>query len=232
MVFEGGDDGLAFHRACWELEGSPRSTGPAFRANGTHAWAMVESYHEQLFDFFSLVADGKGWMLEEPKPGTRARARIDAMLEIPEASEPVTTVEDAVKVDRDWASLPVRDDRGRKALIRARTHTLEQVDHAGFRALVRVTKFYEEPRLPGAEEMQELESFEVELKSAVERDAQGALVLVAIGKGRAEYLVYARDGEKTKARVTAVPAASAAKLEVSDDPEWQQARGLLDSFRA
>lgn len=230
FVFDGGDDGLAFHHACWELEGSPASTKPAFRSNGTHAWALVEAYQEQLFDLFMLTADGKGWMLEEPKPGTRSRERIDAMLKIPEVSAPVKNVSDAVKADRDWASMPIHDELGRKAIIRARTYTLEKVDKTGFETLVRVTKFYEEPRLPGSEELAELEAFEVALKEAVEKH-DGVLALVAIGKGRAEFFTYARDGEKTKAIITALPAASSAKIEVTNDPNWQESRRVIDSFR-
>lgn len=231
MVFDGGEDGLALHHACWRIEGSPASTEPAFRANGTHAWALVESYHEQLFDFASLAADGKGWMLEEPLPGSRSRARIEAMLQIPEAAAPVQTVEESVRVDRDWAALPLRDEQGRRALVRARGYTLDEVPSAGFETLVRMTKFYEEPRLPGGEELQELEAFEVALKTAVERDAQGILMLAAIGKGRAEYLTYARDGAATCERIAALDGAKAGNLEVSADPNWQEARRVLTSFR-
>lgn len=231
MVFEGGDDGLAFHHACWEIEGSPGSTGPAFRANGTHAWALVEGYHEQLFDFASLVADGKAWMLEEPKPGTRSRARIDAMRTIPEVSE-VKDVVEAIKADRDWGTLTVHDDRGRKAILRARMHTFDHLDKAGYAQLVRVTRFYEEPRLPGAEEMEELEAYEIALKTAVERDAQAGLIFVGIGAGRAEYFIYGKDAAATQSIVTAVPGTSAAKVESREDPQWQIARDVLMAFRA
>lgn len=231
MVFEGGDDGLALHHACWELEGSPPSTEPAFRANGTHAWAMVEQYHRQLFDFDALAADGKAWLLEEPKPGTSSRARIEAMLKIPEVSAPVKTVADAVRADRDWASLPIDDDAGRKAIVRARTYTLEKVDKAGFEHLLRVTRFYEEPRLPGAEELSELETLELALKAALEGDAQGVLVLVAIAHGRAEFLCWVRDPEKARALVGSLPFIGGARLDVTHDPNWQAARQVLTSLR-
>src|SRR5882672_12459852 len=44
LVFEGGEDGLAFHQVCWELQGSPASTEAALRANHSHGWALVEAY--------------------------------------------------------------------------------------------------------------------------------------------------------------------------------------------
>lgn len=231
LVFEGGDDGLAFHHACWELQGSPGSTGPAFRANATHQWAIAEAYHQQLFDFEALVADGNEWMLEEPGPGTRSRARLEAMLKIPEATKAVESIEASVRVDRDWACITSRTDQGRKCIARARTYTVEKVAKTGYGALVRLSKFYEEPRLPGAEEMQELQAFELALKAAVEKDAEAIFVLAAIGRGRAEYLSYARDGEKTEAVVAALPGASAGNLEVTNDPNWQETRRVITSLR-
>ncbi|MGV3619637.1 MAG: DUF695 domain-containing protein [Archangium sp.] len=231
LVFEGGDDGLAFHHACWELQGSPGSTGPAFRANETHQWAIAEAYHEQLFDFEGLVADGNEWMLEEPKPGTRSRARIDAMLKIPEAKTAVESIEESVRVDRDWSCMPSRDEDGRKGIARARMYTVEKVEKTGYGTLVRLSKFYEEPRLPGAEELQELQTLELALKAAVEKDVDAIFVLAAIGRGRAEYLTYARDGEKTKAVIAALPGVSSGTLEVSSDPNWQETRKAITSLR-
>ena len=74
MVWDGGDDGLALHHACWELQGSPRSTGPAVRANDTHAWTMVEGYHEQLFEFAELARDGMTMLVITHEMGFARRA--------------------------------------------------------------------------------------------------------------------------------------------------------------
>ncbi|MBV8880945.1 MAG: hypothetical protein JO332_13325, partial [Planctomycetaceae bacterium] len=76
LVWEGGEDGLAFHHTCWELQGSPGSTGAAVRANQSHGWALVEAYQEQLFEFSELAGDGKAWMLADPATDARSRARI------------------------------------------------------------------------------------------------------------------------------------------------------------
>ena len=56
-------------------------------------------------------------------------------------------------------------------------------------------------------------------------------MLAAIGKGRAEYLTYARDGAATRERIAALDGAKAGNLEVSADPNWQEARRVLTSFR-
>lgn len=225
LVFEGDDDGLAFHHACWELQGSPPDTDAAARALGMHAWAIVEAYHEQLFDFHGLAEDGRGWLLEEPKPGSRSRARIEAMLAVArvEPRDESKNVEDTLKNDRDWAGLDLRDANGRIGVIRGRDHAIKKIDKTGYPTLVRVTRFYEEPKLPGPEETAELEAFELALKAAVEQDAQAILVLVLLGHGRGEFLTWARDGAKTKAIIEAVPGASAASIEVRDDPNWQEA---------
>jgi hypothetical protein len=234
LVFEGGEDGLAFHHACWELQGSPASTGPAVRANHTHGWALVEGYHRQLFDFEELAADGKTWMLADPRNDARSRGRIEAMLAIArdEVKQAAKDVQEIIAKDRDWSCMAVHDESGaRKSLIRARMYAIEKVPKKGFGALLRVTRSTEGPMLPGAVEMGELEAFEIELKAAVERGAQAVLAVIGIGRGRSEYLVYARDAAKTKAVIDAIPDANMARLETSDDPEWAEAPKLIRSLR-
>lgn len=234
MVFEGGDDGLAFHHACWAIQGSPGSTGPAIRANGAHAWALVEGYHEQLFDFAGLSADGKAWMLDEPAPGTRSRARIEALVAIARnaVTEAARDVEEILAMDRDWACMAVRgSDGARKAIARARTHAIKEVNKAGYGTLVRTTRFHDGRTLPPGAAMPELEAFEVELKAAVEASSAACLALVAIGKGRVELLTYARDGERTRTAIEALPGAVGARFEVSADPGWDAAVQVLAALR-
>lgn len=223
LVWDGGDDGLALHHACWELEGSPGSTGPAVRANSTHGWALVEGYHEQLFEFQELAADGKAWMLADPRTDARSRERIEGMLAVArvEVTDPAKTLEEIVSLDRDWSCMAIYDDRHvRKSLVRARMYAIEEVDKTGYGALVRVTREY-----PGPAAMADLEAFEIGLKASVERGAQAVLAVVGIGKGRAEYLIYARDGARTK---SLVPVGDVA---VSDDPGWSEAPALIRSLR-
>lgn len=229
MVFGGADDGLAYHRSCWELQGSPKSTDPAVSASETYLWSLVDGYHEQLFEFAELEADGKAWMLKDPATDARSRARIEALLTAgrKEVHEPPQTLDVILERDRDWSTIAVRnDDHSRKSLVRARMYTIEKVPKAGFASLVRITRSTSSRNIPDAGEMTELEAFEIDLKAAVEKDAQAILVVVGIGKGRAEYLVYARDPAKTKLLVP-----KGAQVESSDDPTWSESKKLILSLR-
>ena len=214
FVGDGGEDGLALHHACWELQGSPTSTGPAVRANQTHGWALVEAYQEQLFDVQSLADDGKAWMLADPRTDVRSRARVEAILAIArhDVKEAPKDVEGVLAVDRDWSCVAVRgEDGARKSMIRARLYAIEKADKTGYGTLARVTR--------EAAPMDELEAFEIALKAEVERDAKAILAVAGIGRDRAEYLVYARDGIQ-------VPNA-----ELSADPAWAKAVELIRSLR-
>lgn len=228
MVWDGGDEGLAFHHRCWELQGSPGSTEPAVSANETHLWALVDGYHEQLFEFAELEADGKAWMLNDPASDARNRDRILAMVNAgrKEYKDPPTSVEGILTVDRDWSTIAVRDEKhDRKSIVRARMYTIEKIPKAGYTTLLRITKPYEGRRLPDAAEMTALEDFELQMKSAVEKDAGAILVVIGIGKGRGEYLVYAKDA----ATKSVVPAG--AGVEVSLNPDWSESKKLILSLK-
>jgi hypothetical protein len=228
LVFEGGEDGLTFHEACWELQGRPGSTGPAVRANGTHAWALLEPYHEQLFDFDGLEGDGKSWTLADPRRDPRSRARVEAMLAIArdEVTEPGKSIEEILKHDRDWAAVATRDEGGRRVLlIRSRIYTIENVPKDGYAALIRVTRRLEGGDVPSPGEVAALETFEAALKEAVEKDAAAILALAGIGRGKATYLVYARDGLRTAELVKGL--SGDAEIKVSDDPAWTEAPAAI-----
>jgi hypothetical protein len=234
LVFHGDEDGLAFHHYCWELQGSPGSTGPAVRGNESHGWALVESYQGQLFEFAELVADGKEWMLADPKVDGRSRARIESILRISrdEVTELPKTLEEVLEKDRDWTCLAVHhDDHSRKSLIRARMYSIEKAPKAGFGSLLRIVRTCKGRTLPDATEMADLEAFELELKGAVEKNAQAVYALLGIGKGRAEFLVYARDATKTKAILAALPGAKGAEIVSSSDPGWSESKKLILSLR-
>lgn len=233
LVFDGGGDGLALHEACWELQGRPGSTEPAIRANQTYAWALVEAYHEQLFDFEGLEHDGKAWMLADPRRDGRSRARITAMAEAAreEILEPGKTIPEMLAHDRDWACTAKRDDAGRRThLIRSRLYTLESVPKDGYGALVRLVRPYEGRGFPPRGAMSELETFEEALKKAVERDAAAILAATGIGGGRATHLVYARDGGRTADVVRTL--AGGAETTVVDDPSWAEAPALIRAHLA
>lgn len=217
LVFDGGEDGLAFHHACWELQGSPGSTGPAVRANGSHAWALVEPYQEQLFDLQGLADDGKAWMLADPRTDVRSRARIEAMLSLArdEVTREPATLEELLAMDRDWSARMTRDESGgRRAIVRARLHALEKMPKTGFEGLLRITR--------EGTSVDALEAFEIELKAAVERDRRAVLAAARLAEGRATWLVYARDAAAAKALATG-------DVEVSRDPDWSGVTALLRS---
>jgi hypothetical protein len=227
MVWDGGDEGLAFHHACWELQGSPKSTGPAISASETHPWALVDGYHEQLFEFAELEADGKAWMLNDPASDNRNRDRILSMVNAgrKEYKDPPESVEAILAVDRDWSTIAVRgENHDRKSIVRARMYTIEKIPKAGYTTLLRITRPYKGPKLPDAAEMNALEAFELDLKTGVEKDAGAILVVVGIGKSRAEFLVYARTGSKPR-----IPAG--AEVASVEDPTWAESKTLILSLK-
>ncbi|MBV8879062.1 MAG: hypothetical protein JO332_03765 [Planctomycetaceae bacterium] len=136
-------------------------------------------------------------------------------------TEAPRTIEEVLAIDCDWTCKAVRDDTyERKSLVRARMYTLEKVPKTGYGALVRIVR-----PCGGPAEIDALERFEIELKSAVERDGRAILAAIGIGEARAEYLVYARDAATTK---TQVP--GSAQVDSVDDPSWAQALALIRSL--
>ena len=141
-------------------------------------------------------------------------------------------VEEIVALDRDWTCATLRDDEGgRKAIVRARMYAIETANKRGYGDLARVTQRYDGATLPGADRTVALESFEIAFKAAVENEAQAVFAVVGIGRGRAEYLAYARDGLQTAAIIKATPGADSATVELSDDPAWAEAVKLIQSLR-
>jgi hypothetical protein len=80
-VWDGFDDRVAVHDACWQLAGRPQSWQPLERCEPP---AEEERYRQQLFDFEAFVEDGHGWMLVDPDAdspdGLRSRRRIVELL--------------------------------------------------------------------------------------------------------------------------------------------------------
>ena len=233
FVAEGSDDGLAFHHACWVLQGSPPQANTAARSEGVHGWALLTAYHQQLFDFAGLKADGKAWMLADPTTDERSRARIEALLAA-SLKDPKNTVElrELVHLDRDWSSMPVSDsDNQPQAMVRGRLHSIRNGDKADFTTLLRATRFYDGKTVPSADVAADLEAFEWALKQTVERDARGMLALIVFHQGRAEFLVYSPDAKALEAVVKALPGAAGFRFEVSTDPNWKEATALLEAAR-
>lgn len=220
MVWDGSDEGLAYHHACWTLQGSPASTGPAFRADQSHGWALLRSYHEQLFEFAELAADGKAWMLKDPTTDDRSRGRIEAILGVVrhEVKEAPRTIPEVLAADRDWSCRAVRhDNHDRKSLVRARMYAIQKVPKDDYVSLLRITR--------PIQVLNDLETWELGLKATVEKDALAILAVVGINKDRAVYLVYSRDAAKTKSLV------QDAQVETAIDYTWSEVTELIRSLR-
>lgn len=231
FVFEGAEDGLAYHHACWVMQGSPEGSAQAIRSLGTHGWSIVEPYHEQLFDFHALLADDKGWMLSDPTSFARSRARIEAMLGVAKMPfSKTTTLSERITLDRDWVSLTTRENDRRTGFVRARVDSIERAEKTGFSTLVQVSKSYPGDALPDAKTLEEIEAFELELKQTVESAADAVLVVASIGGGEATFLIWAKNGEATKAAVTPIPGSGTATIVLSDDPDWQAATRVISAF--
>lgn len=219
-VGDGADDGLVFHHACWERLGRPQAWDEARTARGTHGFAQVTPYQEQLFEFAELAADGKAWILEDPSTSARSAERLAALAQAARSGDSeASTVEALVRADSDWRAVAMRgDDHAREALVRYRSRAGE-VDHAGFSDVVWVDKAF----APAPGTLAELEQLERELKASAEADAQAVLVSVILAADEAHFLFYARDGEATLTRFEQLPrldVVAESGIGTQADPAW------------
>jgi hypothetical protein len=226
-VGDGSDEGLVFHRACWQRLGEPRLGTEARTTRGTHALALVAPYQEQLFEFAELAADGKGWMLEDPATSARSAARLEALVtsaRVPTGKE-ASTLADLLRLDDDWSAVAQREgDAGQRARIVRRRRGLREVDRTGYGDAVWVDLAYPAGAVTG----DALDAVEVALKATVEAGAQGVLVAAAQAPAESNWLVYARDGQATAERLrglTALTTAGTPKVEVQPDPRWTNVFG-------
>ncbi|HEU0033931.1 MAG TPA: DUF695 domain-containing protein [Kofleriaceae bacterium] len=233
FIWEGDDDGFAYHRFCYERIGSPRTLEALVHGRGTHAASVVDTYGGQLFEFHELIDQGKGWMLVDPRLDTddarRSRARIEEILAIaqrPRSERRPARVADVLAVDRDWRGMMLRGDaHAPRDVIRYRASVHPALDCAEYPVLVWAMKEYVTAgtALPEAAVFDELERFEHALKASVERDAAAILVMVTIGATQAQFLVHARDEAETVARIQALPSGPATKpieFDNERDPAW------------
>ena len=241
FVGNGDEDAWVFHLACWQLIGSPSGIAPEAIARNTHEWSMVSPYAGQLFDFAALLDDGKGWMLDDPSGSERSRARIEASIAATKLGGPVyqrgTTVGEVLAADRGWEGRLLRNPKTdeRSDFVRYRFDVrAELVDRASYPALVWLMKEYDGDGLPSGEVLQQLETFERALKSAVETDAAAILVLATVGHGQGQYLIYARDEKTTCALIDALPGRdvpTVADFDNEIDPEWKVYFDQMDPRR-
>ena len=80
FVGYGVDARAAVHAVCWELAGRAPWSG----IEGARWTPELDRYHEQLFEFEQMIADGHGWMLVDPRldtpEGNRSRERIEKII--------------------------------------------------------------------------------------------------------------------------------------------------------
>jgi hypothetical protein len=218
------DDGYAYHRVCHELVGGERVT-----SIHTHAWAQVQTYAGQLFEYQDLIDHGKAWMLVDPRTdsddGRRSRARIAAIREqarLRPVRRPATVAE-ILASDRGWRGSMLRTDHVPRHILRYRDNVHPELDCAAYPALVWAMKEYGEG-MPDPATLAELEAYEVALKAAVERDAAAILIMTTIGDGQAQFIIQARDEAATVAAITALPAGARSKpvdFDNEADPAWK-----------
>ncbi len=231
LVMEGGEDAFALHEACWQRSGSPRDAAEVVAAHGTHPWAVIEAYDEQLFAMHDFVVHGPAWALVDPR-GTSAAARrsserIDALLALarrPMPSPRPRSVAEVLASDRGWRGLMLRD------AAHAPTHAIHYradlhpgLDVGAFPVLIWAMSEYPDGGFPPPALAEPLAAFERGMKAAVETDGEAVVVLVCTGQGQGRYLIQARDEATTRARIDAVAQALGLPIDYDNerDPTWR-----------
>ncbi len=230
FVWDGNDDALVFHERCWALMGSPKTAEQALRGGGTLEWSLLERYHEQLFEFRELEADGKAWMLADPATDARSKARIVSLIEArrhaaPSDTEP-TSLAEVLSQDVDWTAVTTRvEQRERRHLVYYRQAPHRGMSLAAYPHLLCLLKDYAaEPILATGPMLDALERFQLAMKSALEHDGLGVMVLTSLGEGKAQYLAYVKDLQAAHVRVDALPGRDEpmpARYDDSNDPTWR-----------
>lgn len=223
FVGEGAEDGLALHSYCWSLMGEPRTMRDVERSAGTHAWALVEPFQQQLFEMHLLSDHGLGWMLEDPRSEPRNRSRIEGLLKATrdrgyKPPAPATTVAEVLANDWNWRA--ELTDAETLEIRRFRSDVRPGLEVAGYGTLVRLTKEYG-PAGRSAAVTGAFHTFEVELKAAVERDAAAVLIMATYAPLQCQFVISARDEAATRAVIDALPHVSepvAQKYDNQSDP--------------
>lgn len=227
FVARGDDEALVFHHACWTLMDRPGRVDAVVTAVGTRAWAEVDAYQEQLFEFFELEADGRGWMLDDPSGSERSRARLETLLLAGrtrrEAHEEPSSLEDLIACDRDWRSLARRDhDHSRRQLLTFRTGPRQGLDLSRAPHGLTLRTRYPGDGLPDGAHLEALEGLHRAAQHALEHDGLGLAVASQLGGGQSLLVAYAREPVEARRRLEALETFAATKsaLEVEPDASW------------
>lgn len=114
FVGRGDEEYLAYHQVCWEMAGRPENPAACPQLEGTWMWCQVAPYQGQLFDFVELRADGRDWMVVDPRGDSpqaqRSHTRIERMLGYQPGPPPeesvteATTVAEILAFDGRWTA--------------------------------------------------------------------------------------------------------------------------------
>jgi hypothetical protein len=244
-VYSGCYDYAAFHQVCWQMMGSPRRASDAWysvmdeerrslKGIGTYEWSLIASYHEQLFDVFSLERDGRAWLLTDPRgtspAAAHSRARIEAALRTakrrasPHDRLELSTVLDTVREDCDWYGRANTDDSGRRIqVIRTRQSARPNLERTGYDHLVWMMTEYDGADLLAHADLDAALQLEAAVKHAIEQDQHGILVAGAVTANRAQYVMQTKDGAEARRRIEALPESHLplrTEFEFEVDPSW------------
>lgn len=228
LVMAGDEDGLALHRRCWEMLGSPAAAGDAapLVGRGTHGAAQIEPYLGQLFELADFVAHGAAWMLDDPRAAPKSRERIDAIRAQARANRlPVprpARVADVIAADRDWDGMMLRDGDGAAThIVRYRTSLRPDLDLATYPALVWAIRDYDGSGLPDADGSARMRALEHAIKDAAELGERAILLVVTVGEGKAQFLLHARDEAATRAAIDKLGKGAEVAYDNADEPTWR-----------
>jgi hypothetical protein len=216
FVSDGDEDALVFHHFCWDLMGCPVNPEHAARGTSQLGWAQLAPYQEQLFEFAAYATEGKAEWLKDPKRNPASRDRIAAALENARACPPSwdepTTVDEVLKLDRDWRGTTMG---GRQYLIRYREALTEQMaGSSGREHLLCLIQPCAAPSL-------QLEDLERQCKRALEADGLGICVLHSFGEQKLQLLAYVRDLKEAHRRVEALAWPGPLEFDDAHDPAWK-----------
>jgi hypothetical protein len=229
FVWNGGDeDAYVFHHHCWEATGKPTSGPATIRATGLLPYSVVSLYHEQLFQFRELEADGKAWMLRNPASEPRNRERVEQLIDLatrkPSPGRAPSSLGEVVSMDRDWHSTTVRGDT-RHHLVHFRRAPDAQMDLSPFpHLLALVIRYSEDARDASAEELGRIQALMFAFKAALERGGFGVHVLSSCGQGLHQHFAYVKDLAEGHRLVDALPERGPIKPDDYDDahdPAWE-----------
>lgn len=251
-IYTGCHDYVAFHRVCWQMMGAPRTASAALysvvdeewrteRSIGTYDWALLASYHEQLFDFAGLVRDGYAWMLADPMgtspASAHSRARIEAALRtarrrnaLPQRAS-LATVPQVLRADCDWYAHASSDVSGNRIqVVRTRQAVRPDLDRTGYDELLWMMTEYDDTEVLSHTDLEAALQLELAIKRTIERDHRGILVASLVTRNRAQYVLQTRDGAEAWQRIEALPQArlpTHAEYELEVDPSWYSTFELL-----